>query len=339
MSLDKYIDLIHKELTGELRTEEAAQLTAWINASDANAEEAEQIRLTWNLSGKSDAELESLVDFSIDADYDQLMSRIQKDEVVILAKETKVIPLFRRGWVAAAGLAILIGLAATFYFTSESFEKRNWELVETTNSPQLIVLADGSTVHLNANSSLHYPLTFDGENRHAELNGEGFFDIAKDPKHPFIVETAYESITVLGTSFNVRAFDDEPNSEIAVSTGMVSVESKIVDIILKPNDKVIVDHSSGVMELKETVALNELAWFTGKLEFHDASIPDVLHDLENQFDITFEYDYQAWEDCLFNASFSTVDLETILVSIETVVDAEINEIGSQVYELSGGGCQ
>ena len=64
MSLDKYIDLIHKELTGELRTEEAAQLTAWINASDANAEEAEQIRLTWNLSGKSDAELESLVDFS-----------------------------------------------------------------------------------------------------------------------------------------------------------------------------------------------------------------------------------------------------------------------------------
>lgn len=337
MSQDKYIDLIHKELTNELSPQETEQLSAWINMSEANKMLADDIRYTWNLTEKSDVDIENSFTVDLNADFKLLMDRINGDKEK--ETETKVIPLFRRGWVAAAGLALILGLASTFYFTSDSFTKRNWELAETGNKTEIIQLSDGSTVHLNANSSLYYPTSFDGENRTVELNGEGFFDVAKDANHPFIVETPFEKVTVLGTSFNVRAFDDEPNSEIAVSTGKVSVESKLTDIVLEPNDKAIVDHSSGVMEYKETETLNELAWITGELEFHDFAIPDVLHDLENQYDITFEYDYQTWENCLFTATFTTDDLNTILVSISTVLGAEINETENKVYQLSGGGCQ
>ena len=340
MSQDKYIELLHKELSSDLKQEEVALLMDWVNASPANKQLAEEIRETWNMTKKSTADLEALAtDVDMQADFDQLRSRIHAAEKNTTEKTTKVIPVFRRGWIAAAGLALIIGLSATFYFTSDNFQKRNWEMVEAFNAPEVIELTDGSVIHLNANSTLHYPTHFEGENRTVELNGEGFFDIAKDPEHPFIIQTPFESVTVLGTSFNVRAYEKEHSSEIAVSTGQVSVSSAIADIILDPNDKVIVDHSSGAMELKTIEEHNELAWLTGQLEFDDTAIPDVLHDLENHFKVSFDYDYQIWEECFFTASFETVHLDTVLTTLSTVLEMEIAPTGDDAYQITGGGCE
>jgi ferric-dicitrate binding protein FerR (iron transport regulator) len=339
MSQEKYIDLIHKELTASLTIAEQKQLSEWLHADMANQQLAEEIRLVWEHTELPVDSEHLLSDVDVDADFNVLMERIHQDVADTNKKDVKVVPLFRRGWVAAAGLALILGLSATLYFTSDAFEKRNWELAESSSAPQMIQLSDGSTVHLNANSSLHYPASFDGENRTVELKGEAFFDIAKDPQHPFIVQTPFEEVTVLGTSFNVRAFENEPNSEVSVSTGKVSVQSNITNTILEPNDKVIVDHSSGVMELKEIEAHNELAWLTGSLIFDNATVPDVLHDLENQFNISFDYDYQNWENCLFTASFNATDLDTIFTTMSTVLDMEIQAEGDDQYQISGGGCE
>ena len=339
MNQEKYIDLIHKKQTASLTSAEQKQLSEWLHADITNQQLADEIRMVWELTEQPMDRSDLISKVDTNADFDLLMGRIKADASEKSASETKVIPLFRRGWVAAAGLALLLGLSATFYFTSESFEKRNWELAEASSAPQVIELADGSTVHLNANSTLHYPVNFDGENRTVELKGEAFFDIAKDAEHPFIVQTPFEEVTVLGTSFNVRAFEDEANSEVSVSTGKVSVQSDITNAILEPNDKVIVDHSSGVMELKEIEAHNELAWMTGSLVFDNSTVPDVLHDIENQFHISFDYDYQNWENCLFTASFTAADLDTIFTTLSTVLAMEIQADGNNNYQISGGGCE
>ena len=104
----------------------------------------------------------------------------------------------------------------------QSFQKQNAKGVKST-----IELADGSKIWLNADSKVQYPALFNGSTREVYLNGEAFFDIAKNPSKPFIIHLSNGTVRVLGTSFNIKAYDNEPVVETSVATGKVAFIPKL----------------------------------------------------------------------------------------------------------------
>lgn len=339
MNQTDYISLIYKQLSNDISDEELIQLNEWLGLSDENKEEAEYIALVWNETEVAPHQLESLAqEVDVDKEFNLLINRIKADED--LNKEAKIIPLpGKKYWGIAAGFALIVGLATTFILLNNFGGNANWVEIKTGESEQEVLLADGSSIHLNANSSLRYPNEFKDANREVELTGEAFFDIAKDPTHPFIVHTPYEDVTVLGTSFNVRAYEHEPNSEVAVVTGKVEVNSGVTKTVLLPFEKAVVDHSSHVMGTEKTESLNESAWHTKIIKFDDTPIALVLADLEAFYQISFTYSNPDLANCSFTSTFKDDNLDTVFVTLETVLGVTITEKSKGNYVIEGGGCK
>jgi ferric-dicitrate binding protein FerR (iron transport regulator) len=217
-----------------------------------------------------------------------------------------------------------------------------WAEFKTGDQAEEILLADGSIVNLNANSSLKYPEEFTGATREVELSGEAFFDIAKDASHPFTVHTPFEDVSVLGTSFNVRAYASETNSEVSVATGKVKVDNGTANQILLPNEKVVVNHSTGTMDQQITENLNENAWLTKSMVFENAPMPEVLDDLESYFNIEFTVENSDILNCPFNANFNFAgddNLSSVLKTISGVFNTTPEQTSEGDYILVGGSCQ
>jgi len=156
-----------------------------------------------------------------------------------------------------------------------------------------IVLPDGSRVWLNAASSLRYPASFSSAaERRVQLTGEGYFEVAKDKAHPFIVQTAKQDVAVLGTHFNVNAYADEPVVRTTLLEGSVKVNTKgfarTNEVLLKPGLQAELNPSGS---LKVTEGDPEVvAWKDGKFRFNNASLETVLRQLSRWYDVEIKYE-------------------------------------------------
>lgn len=202
--------------------------------------------------------------------------------------------------------AILIAVISVTYFYYNISSNKNQIIVRTTFGEQRsIELADGSKVWLNASSTLSYNSETP---RKLYLEGEGFFEVAKDKLHPFTV-TTQDHITVkaLGTSFNVKSYDDSPITETKLLTGKVEVSSvKHFDnkVLMIPNDKVVFyKHSKELV--KSIMDPNEfrIAWKNGKIQFKNKTFKEIAMDLKAQFDIQINFENEAIANSKFTGSF------------------------------------
>lgn len=338
MSRIDHISLIHKQLSNDISAEELVQLQDWINESDENKLTAESITLVWESTEMDDEQILLLAgEVDLDTEFALLNARISKDEKLT----TKVIPMWRKYIGIAAALAALIGVGS-YVLLNELGDEPQWVEFETCDQTEKIILADGSIIHLNAYSYIKYPTEFTGDTRDVELSGEAFFDIVKDAEHPFTVHTPFEDVIVLGTSFNVRAHSCESNSEVSVTTGRVKVDNGTAKQILLPNEKVVVNHSTGFMERQLTENLNENAWLTNLMVFEDAAMPEVLDDLETYFDVEFTVENSELLNCPFNASFNFAEndnLSTVLKTISRVFGTTPEKTSEGDFILVGGSCQ
>ncbi len=151
-----------------------------------------------------------------------------------------------------------------------------------------ITLSDGSNVWLNANTKLQYPAVFNGKERSVYLDGEAFFDIAKNKEKPFVVETKNCELEVLGTSFNVEAYTDNTNFSVALMTGSLRLSSKIdsSDIVtLKPSQMASFDSNFKITS-SEIEDYNIYRWREGLICFKAASFITITDALEKYFGMT-----------------------------------------------------
>ena len=148
-------------------------------------------------------------------------------------------------------------------------------------------LNDHSHVWLNAGSSITYPVVFNGDSRKVTITGEAYFEVAHDAKKPFIVSKGNTSVQVLGTHFNVKAFDNDPNLKVTLLEGKVKVSSTRREQLLVPGEQAIVDN--GAIALNRDVNLDDvIAWKNGFTSFHGADLVEILRELEHWYDITTE---------------------------------------------------
>lgn len=179
--------------------------------------------------------------------------------------------------------------------TNRSARKAGFNTISTPRGGEFqIVLPDGTKVWLNAASSLKFPTQFSKTERKVELQGEGYFEVAKNEASPFIVSTANQIVTVLGTHFNINSYQDERDVKTTLIEGSVQVssskksdESEIQKVRLKPNQQSILAEAG--LNVINVDSDESIAWKNGYFNFQHADLEMVMRQLSRWYDIDIEY--------------------------------------------------
>jgi transmembrane sensor len=162
-----------------------------------------------------------------------------------------------------------------------------------------VVLADGTKVWLNSASSMSYPTTFTGNNRQVTLKGEAYFEVAEDKARPFKVSVGDVQVEVLGTHFDVMAYEDESAINTTLLAGAVRVTTKVAasramagpaSRVLAAGQEASMDRSSGSLSVNEVDADESIAWKNGFFDFKGVPIETVMRQLARWYDVDVEYE-------------------------------------------------
>ncbi len=204
-------------------------------------------------------------------------------------------PIVRHGgflrYAAGIAAALLIGFAgnyALFTHRLAGWAQRQTVIEAPAGQRVRIVLNDGTAVDLNAGSRIVYPSVFSGEQRRVRLFGEARFNVSRNEKQPFVVETFACDVQVLGTDFNVIADEERGRFSTALFEGRVSVRNPRNDeqIVLEPNT--VVRLENGYFYVDELESRDEYLWTEGILAFHNDSFDAIVEKLRKYYDIEIE---------------------------------------------------
>lgn len=151
-----------------------------------------------------------------------------------------------------------------------------------------ITLSDGTKVWLNSNSSLKYPSAFSASERRVELTGEAYFEVSKNKQKPFIVETSLQKVEVLGTKFNINAYDDESSTQTSLAEGSVRVSCNNNTALLRPGQQsTLTDQNIAVRSINMDQVLD---WKNGDFNFSNNNLKEIMRKISRWYniDVIFE---------------------------------------------------
>lgn len=242
-----------------------------------------------------------------------------------LRNKSSQISLFKRSVRYAAIIALAIMATwMTIYFVPELCGGQQTcdyqEITVPAGQRTLLKLNDGTAIWLNSNSTLRYPARFNHTNRHVILDGEAWFDVAKDKQHPFIVETDKRNIKVLGTSFNVFAYRNHKEFAVSLLKGCVQIytlgnESEY--IALQPNERVVLEGD----KLIKTHIINTdfLLWKKGIYTFDNLPLGEIIKQLELFYDVKIITDNEKLKAFCYTGKFRQRDgIENVFQQLQLV---------------------
>ncbi len=222
------------------------------------------------------------------------------------SNDVPVRQITRKLWIRVASAAailiagLLIGGAATYFISSEKNSSEQLVFETPRGEKSIVKLPDGTEVWLNANSRLVYN-SFSASLRQVELKGEAFFKVTHNENAPFVVKTNECDIKVLGTTFNVMAYDEFGRKEITLLEGKVDVISGANEQILKPGQSLILkNHKVQVTEVNPTQAS---AWVDNKFNFKDIPLSELIKRLENWYDVDITLDNPSGREVNYTGTF------------------------------------
>lgn len=335
----------------------------WTLEDSKRAKLVEEARL-WLLSMKvTELTIDELnVEFALEKTWEKINNLENKNTTT----QKPLIKLWETKWFKVAAAVIVFGLILNFFSNTPSFLKNDLQvynelvsenmegLVEQTNNSdksQIITLSDGSSVLLQPNSKLSYPKAFIGNERKVYLSGEAFFEISKDAKKPFLV-FANEIITkVVGTSFRIKAYENQPNVEVVVRTGKVKItpnesvtNSDQEEIILLPNQAMrFVRKDLKFDKITDITTDKKLALNSNNIEqlsfnFSDTPVSQILKTIEQAYLVEIDFPAEILKNCHLTTSLNDQPLpeklKIICKSLGNNTSYEMN--GNQIIITSQG---
>ncbi|MEO6684271.1 MAG: FecR family protein [Ginsengibacter sp.] len=154
-----------------------------------------------------------------------------------------------------------------------------------------ILLADGSKVWLNAASSLHFPTSFTNKERHVELTGEGYFEVANNASMPFKIKVNDTEIEVLGTQFNISAYENEDEIKTTLLEGSVKINKGSQSVTLKPGEEALDRKRARLITVKKVIdAEASVAWKNGYFQFENLTINQIMRQISRWYDVDVIYE-------------------------------------------------
>ncbi|WP_372776718.1 FecR family protein [Mangrovibacterium sp.] len=307
---DHIYEIIARKLTGTISADESQMLEKWVSESHKNQIEFEDIQILWEKTGE----------FQIPSSIEQnaALELVHKRADIKSPKTFRLHLLYQ----AAAILVLAVLLAGTYnyFFSAGSSSSEYYEEVFAAIGTRTHVdLPDGSSVYLNSGSSLRFSNQFTTKDqRRIELEGEAYFDVAKDPEHPFIVQAGPIEIQALGTEFNVDAYNLDRAINVVLLEGKVAIsEANRMDnkalMVLKPNEKARFNVKENTIIKEITYELERyVGWIDGKMVFMDDPIQDVMIKLENWYNVDIRLEDQKLNKYRFTGTFIDESVDEIL---------------------------
>ncbi|MDO5979020.1 FecR family protein [Flavivirga spongiicola] len=185
-----------------------------------------------------------------------------------------------------------------------------------------LALSDGTLVHLNAGTTIKYPVKFlRNRNREVFIDGEAYFEVTKDEDHPFVVNSKEMNIRVLGTKFNINSYSEDLVAHTVLVEGLVSVYDKdsVYDenaILMAPDQIAFWDKNDAKIKIRNIDIDEYIAWVDGRLVFKIRPFSEITKILERHFDVSITNNYKALDTQRFFAKFETETIEDILISFQ-----------------------
>jgi ferric-dicitrate binding protein FerR (iron transport regulator) len=172
-----------------------------------------------------------------------------------------------------------------------------------------VTLSDGTKVWLNAASILRFPIQFTGEDRRVEVTGEAYFEVARDASKPFFISSGDMHVQVLGTSFNINAYANEPIVRTTLLEGAVRINHRVD---LSPHQQSRIEKGGDIKVLKDIDVDEVVAWKNGAFSFNNADITTVMRQLERWYDIEVVYEGDKPADVFYGGISRSSTLMEVL---------------------------
>jgi len=336
MKEEHLYSLIEQELNGTLNASDAAKLESWVGQGKEEESTYQEIRSILELTGT----VVAAVDPQTDAMWASLQTQLNDEapEVSTTSEEAVVVPLRRSParWYGIAAAVVLLVVTSVYLLVPGNNDNDDPQRFSARHGTTLSLdLPDASKVVLNSESSLEWNEDFNDSERRVKLEGEAFFDIAKNKEKPFIINVMGTETKVLGTSFNISAYSGTREVLVSVVTGKVAFESldDHKSVFLTPNQLGRYDlDSKKLTVVNEVVATDDAAWQKGVLKFNQTPLADALVRLEKHYDLEFQLSPEL-EGEVMSATYNIRTLqEDGLIEILTLTypDANIQREGKKV---------
>jgi transmembrane sensor len=316
------IGLLPKVFGGEASPEETRMVEEWRSSDAKNQAEYESMEKLWNATGE--AAYAAIID--LDAEWRRM-------EAAMLPAYSGKSVMMRVMQIAASLLIITVLSFMAVRFTAYKSEK----------APALslasVILPDGTQVSLNAGSVITYKKGFGSTHRSVSLKGEAFFEVRKNKALPFLISSGEARVKVTGTKFNVKAYRRLNEIRVTVTEGTVSFYNVAKDVhvaILRAGETGIMNKSSRMVSRQATTDLNDIAWKTGILDFHDTPLSEVAEIINNTYHCRIILD-AAVEKCPVTVRFDNRKLDAVLNVLRSTLDLKITTRGKRIT-ISGKGC-
>lgn len=261
-------NLLIKYIKGEVNLKEREKILRWIDEDPSHLQTYYSLRKLYTLSlwGVSRNEFEEDINSSR-----RLFNIFNRHYIYELVKIAAV---------------LLIGILGTYSYLQNNDINSTVQSVSIPKGQRAeMTLADGTRVWLNSGSKLQFPDHFQGESRRVELDGEGYFIVAKNESVPFIVRTKLCDVKVLGTEFNVKAYDSGDVFETSLLTGSVEVKNRETEKIIRMDPNEIIYHDQGKFKKRLIENKDYFRWKEGLFCFDDETIGEIIGKLELFYDV------------------------------------------------------
>jgi len=319
-----FIQLVSRYLSGELHPDELSWFQGELRNDPGKQKLLDEYRKIWDsaVPGQS---------YDLDAEWD-----LMEKKLPVFKTESGRSLLYYSYRIAAV---LVLGLMLSF---SWIYISRNlgMERVVAENEPVEVMLEDGTEVIVNRNSSLRYSRKFFQEERKVFLSGEAWFDVARDTTMPFVIDAGAALVEVLGTSFNVNAYRDNPTVEISVESGLVAMsakEDKKDLIVMKAGSGGSYNKNQRELKLIPTSDPNSISWKTRELFFDASTLREVVVLVNRVYNSHIVILNEELASCPITVTFRDQTLEAILNVLELTLDLQLSHEGDEI-SLDGEGC-
>lgn len=275
-----------------------------------------------------------------DADVDDALRAVWDSCEPAAEIETDDKPATSRQWLKLAAMwalpVVMMTTALWFYAQANKKARLYSEVVfmhkfTAFGERSKIVLPDSSIVWLNGGSSLIYPSKFLSAERNVCLTGEAFFDVKKDAKRPFTVDINKMKLKVLGTTFNVFSYPNNPQITATLETGklQISVADEKKPYVLTPNEQLVLDAKTGAVEVRSVKATDYSVWRVPALYFEEAKLIYALQQIERAYNVKIHVQNSKYNNQTIRAHFNSDE------TIEGIMHVFKMLIPSMNYEIDG----
>lgn len=326
---DSINELIARYLAGEASDAEEQELLSWLKVSEENRRHYARLKKAFELTGSYlTLPSEGTGDIDIESEWNRF-----KDAVGATNKARQLSP--QSFWLRIAATVLLLAVAGgvLHYFTDPGMT-----VYQTAADREVVTLPDGSRVTLNYNTLLSYDPEFGKHDRTVRLQGEAFFEVEADRSKPFIILADRAKVEVVGTAFNVNAYDSLREIEVVVQSGVVSFGSNAGEgkVRLVAGQKGTYSKSGETLAASPNDDVNFSSWTTGHIVFVGTDLRSVIATLEKTYhaEITVSTDIPA--SCIVTVTFDHQTLASVLKVLESTLNLKYTINGNKVEITEAG---